>query len=181
MAENKWVTIGLFHVSGIRHVPFFFVVGAHLVGSFFQEIYTPKKIHNDQTPPVVLMLVFFKSKVFKDVFQPWMHQKKAKKNPSLPSRQLNVLSSGTWLQYNNFEGLQRCLFLSTSIFMFYVFCLSRVSRTNNKTRNKKNKKTQHSHSDENTNRRFFRRQQWAAMSYWQQVEQQRASMISWHY
>ena len=110
-----------------------------------------------------------------------MNKKKAKKNPSRPSRQLNVLSSGTWLQYNNFEGLQRCLFLSTSIFMFYVFCLSRVSRTNNKTRNKKNnkKKSHGNNCDENKTTIVSgdsSGQQWATGSRWSQPGR---SMISW--
>lgn len=51
MAENRWIAIGLFHVSGIIHVLVFFVVGAHLVGSFFsRNLYVKKNTTNKHLP-----------------------------------------------------------------------------------------------------------------------------------
>lgn len=66
---------------------FFLVVGAHLVGSFFsRNLDAKKKTQQTNTSCCIccVNLKLFKSKVFKDVFQPWMHQKKGQEKPITP-------------------------------------------------------------------------------------------------
>lgn len=99
-----------------------------------------------------------------------MHQKKTKKKPITPLATVECFKQWYVIAVQQLRRTWK-MFISFNIhFHVLCFCLSRVSLNNKKTRKEKTDKTNPTATTAmKTKRRFFRRQQWAAMSYWQQV------------
>jgi len=119
MAENKWVIIGLFHVSGIIHVPFFCGRGPPCGIFFSRNLYAKKNPQQTNTSRCV-NVVFLKSKVFKHVFQPWILQKKGQEKPITPLATVECFKQWYVIAVQQLRRTSK-MFISFNIH-FHVLC-----------------------------------------------------------